>query len=319
MKYRVLLLKDVHRSGKNLLKQHDCEVRIAKGPKMTDYLEDLKSCHAVFVRNEPVTREMIDQAPNLRVIAKHGVGYDNIDVDYATEKGIQVVYAPTGNIESVADMTMLHILCCARKIRHTQTEFYGGNYNVRFQMSGTHELKGKTLGLIGCGNIGKLVARRARYGFDMKAIGYHPTRTPGPDAFGIDIANDREFVFRNSDFVSIHLPATPDTVHSIGRREFLWMKPTACLINTARGSILRENELIEALNQGEIAGAGLDVFEKEPVDPENPLLHMDNVFVTPHCSGLTDEASENLSYTGAQGILEVLYHKPVTWPVNQVT
>ena len=318
MKYCVLLFKDVHSYGKNLLEQNDCEVRIAKGPHIGDYIDDLKVCSALFVRNEPVTKEIIDQAPNLQVIAKHGVGYDNIDVEYATEKGIQVVYAPMGNIESVADMTMLHILCCARKIHHTQNEFFRGNFNIRYQMDGAHQLKGKTLGLIGCGNIGKLVAKRARYGFDMEVIGYHPTQTPGLNQFGIRITHDREAVFRESDFVSIHLPATPDTIHSIGKREFQWMKKTAYLINTARGSIICEQELIDALNQKEIAGAGLDVFEKEPADMDNPLLHMEQVFATPHCSGLTDEASESLSYTGAQGILEVLYHKPITWPVNHL-
>lgn len=318
MKYCALLLKDLHCSGKNLLEQHNCEVRIAKGPALEDYVEDLKVCSAIFVRNEPVTKEMIDLAPDLKVIAKHGVGYDNIDVAYATKKGIRVVYAPLGNIESVADMAMLHILCCARRMHHTQTEFYQGNYNVRFQMNGTHQLKGKTLGLIGCGNIGKLVAQRAGHGFGMRVIGYHPTRTPGPDGAGIEITNDRESVFRESDFVSIHLPARPDTIHSIGRQEFQWMKKTAYLINTSRGNIVCEQDLAEALRLGEIAGAGLDVFEGEPVGMDNPLLRMDNVFATPHCSGLTDEASETLSYTGAQGILEVLYHKPVTWPVNEV-
>lgn len=318
MKYCVLLLKDLHSFGKKLLEQNDCEIRIAKGTDMADYIDDLKICDAIFVRNEPVTKEMMDNAPNLKVIAKHGVGYDNIDVAYATKKKIQVVYVPKGNIESVADMTMLHILACARKLRHTQNEFYGGNYNIRFQMHGTHQLSGKILGLIGCGNIAKLVAKRAGYGFGMKVIGYHPTRPEGVDENGIEIINDRETVFKTADFVSIHLPSKSDTIYSIGAHEFKIMKATAYIINTARGNIIRENELIEAVNSGEIAGAGLDVFDKEPVDMDNPLLHMENVFVTPHCSGLTDEASENLSYIGAQGILEVLYHKPVTYPVNKI-
>ncbi|WP_162606816.1 hydroxyacid dehydrogenase [Megamonas hypermegale] len=318
MKYCVLLLKDVHSSGKELLKQNDCEVKIAKGQNIEDYIDELKICDAIFVRNEPVTREMIDKAPNLKVIAKHGVGYDNIDVAYATEKKIQVVYVPKGNIESVADMTMLHILSCARKIHQTQNEFYGGNYNIRYQMSGTHQLKNKILGLIGCGNIAKLVAKRAKYGFGMKVIGYHPRRPEGIDENGIQIMNDREAVFKMADFISIHLPAKKDTIHSIGMYEFELMKPTAYLINTARGNIVREDELITALEKKEIAGAGLDVFAKEPVDLNNPLLHMENVFATPHCSGLTDEASENLSYIGAKQILEVFHHEPVDYPVNNI-
>ncbi len=318
MKYKALFLRDLHESGKKLLQEHDCEVVIARSLKLEEYRDQLEACDAVFVRNEPVTAEMMDLAPNLKVVAKHGVGYDNIDVAYATKKGIQVVYAPTGNINSVAEMTMLHILSCARRLRHSQEEFIKGNYNVRFQMNDTHEIEGKTLALIGCGNIARLVAKKAVYGFGMRVIGYDPFVKKKQLECGIEMIEDRDQVFAEADFVSIHLPSLPDTIHSIGKREFQLMKPTAYLINTARGNLICEEELIEALKTGEIAGAGLDVYEEEPPAADNPLLFMDQVNVTPHCGGLTVEASERLSYTGAKGILEVLYHEPLTWPVNQV-
>lgn len=318
MKYSALLLRDMHPSGKTLLEENDCEVMIADGTELSDYQDQLKRCNAIFVRNEPVTSQMIDMAPNLKVIAKHGVGYDNIDVAYATKKGIQVVYAPLGNNNSVAEMAMMHILSCARRIRRSQQELINGNYDIRFVLNDTHEIKGKTLALIGCGRIAGLVAQKASAGFGMRVIGYDPFVKPGMTECGIEVIADRDQVFSEADFVSVHLPALPDTIHSIGIKEFRLMKKTAFLINTARGNVIQEDDLVEALNTGEIAGAGLDVFEKEPVEKNNPLLAMDHVSVTPHCSGLTVEASENLSYTGAAGILEVLYHKPLTWPVNKV-
>lgn len=318
MEYRVLLLRDVHESGKKLFEEHDCEIVVAKGTALEDYLQDLRVCDALLVRNEPVTAKMMDEAGNLKVIAKHGVGYDNIDVEYATKKGIQVVYAPMGNMNSVADMAMLHILGCARRLRHTQNEFYSGNYDVRFQMADTHQLFGKVLGVIGCGKIARGVAKRAKYGFGMRVIGYDPYIKPGMLDCGIEVLEERDEIFKQADFVSIHLPSTSDTIHSIGMREFELMKKTACIINTARGNILCEEELIQALDQKIIAGAGLDVFETEPVEAGHPLLKMDQVLVTPHCSGLTDEASEEISRTAAMGILEVLYNKEVTWPVNEV-
>ncbi len=318
MKYSVLLLRDLHPSGKTLLEEHDCEVMIAEGPALLDYQDQLERCNAIFVRNEPVTPQMMDMAPNLKVIAKHGVGYDNIDVEYASKKGIQVVYAPLGNNNSVAEMAIMHILSCARRMRYSQQELINGNYNIRFTLNNTHEIKGKTLALIGCGRIARLVAEKASAGLGMKVIGYDPFVKPGMMECGIEVVEDRNRVFSEADFVSVHLPALPDTIHSIGMKEFGIMKKTAFLINTARGNVIREEELVDALNRGEIAGAGLDVFEDEPVKKNNPLLAMDHVSVTPHCSGLTVEASENLSYTGAAGILEVLYHKPLTWPVNKV-
>ena len=164
------------------------------------------------------------------------------------------------------------------------------------------ELEGKTLGLVGLGNIGKLVAKKAALGFDMTVLAYDPfAKKEGLPEY-IQLVEDRDEIFKQSDYVSLHVPATPETVHSISDREFDLMKDTAYLINAARGSIVDEPALIRALEAGKIAGAGLDTLEKEPIDPSNPLVSMDNVLTAPHIGGATKEASSRSSVACAQAI-----------------
>ena len=321
MKFKVVLLKPLHESGIELLCRNACEVSTSSGETEDDFIRDIGDADAVFVRNEKITSKIMDACKNLKVIAKHGAGYENIDIDYATSKGIQVVYVPGGNAVAVAEHTMMMMLNCARRLNYVQREFREGNYNLRFTLSDTHELYRKTLGIIGVGNIGKEVARKAAYGFDMKVIAYSEHCTQAQlDALGVPITlvKSRDIVFSESDFVSVHLPATPKNVGSIGYEEFKKMKSSAYIINTSRGNIIREEEMIEALKNGIISGAGLDVFSVEPVCPDNPLLMMENVVVSPHCGGMTVETSKRLSYLGAQGIVETLYGKSITYPVNHI-
>lgn len=321
MSYKVLILKEINESGIRLLKENDCFVVFSKAENRKELLEELADADALFVRNEEVDAEMIDHAVRLKVIAKHGVGYDNIDVIYATEKKIQVVYVPFGNNNSVAEHAMMLILNCARRSEYINRQFRTGNYNVRFSVNDMHELSGKVLGLIGCGNIGRLVAKKAKWGFGMEVIGYDPyTDRQKLEAAGapITLVKNRKEFLSQADFVSLHLPATPESIRSIGMEDFLNMKATAYLINTARGNIVREEELIEALKKGIIYGAGLDVFDKEPLPKDHPFLQIENVFASPHTAGATVEAGESISYDGAAGILEVLYKKPVTYPVNRI-
>lgn len=319
MKYKVLFLKNLADTGKNYLKEHDCEVVISKAKTKKELLDEVKDMDAFFVRNEPITGEIMDAAPKLKVIAKHGIGYDNIDIAAATERGIQVVYAPRGNVNSVAEQTIMNILCCARRYGIVHNELVRGNYNIRFELNDGYEVSGKTIGLIGCGHIARSVAKKAINGFDMKVIAFDPFLKPGLTEEGIEVIANRKKVFEQADFISIHMPSTPETKHSVGMQEFEWMKPTAFLINTSRGNIVNEADLIQALKKKEILGAGLDVYENEPIEKENELLHMDNVICTPHTAGLTIEASDRLSLTGAQGIVEVFEGKKLTWPVNRIS
>lgn len=318
MSYRVVLLKKLADTGINYLKEHDCEVIISSGKTEEEFIKDMKDCDALFVRNEKITGAMMDTVPGLKVIAKHGIGYDNIDIDAATKRGIQVVYAPMGNVNSVAEHAMMLILTGAKRYGIVNGEMKNGNYDIRYTLSDGYEVKNKTLGLIGCGNIAKALAKKAHFGMEMRVIGYDPYQKPGLNEAGIEILGSREEVISQSDFISIHLPSTIETRGSFGKKELEMMKSTAFLINTSRGDIVAEEDLILALKKGIIKGAGLDVYEKEPVGAENELLKMDNVIATPHTAGMTVEASDALSLTGAQGIIEVLYGKEITWPVNRI-
>lgn len=318
MSYQVLLLKKLADTGIRYLMEHGCDVLISKGKTEEDFIRDMKNCDGLFVRNEKITGHMMDMAPKLKVIAKHGIGYDNIDIEAATKRNIQVVYAPMGNVNSVAEHAMMLILASAKRYGVVNQELKQGNYEIRYTLSDGYEVKNKTLGLIGCGNIAKILARKAYFGMDMRVIGYDPYQKPGFNEAGIEILESREDVIRQSDFVSIHLPSTDATKHSFGKAEFELMKPTAYLINTSRGDIVIEEELIEALQNNVIKGAGLDVYDKEPVLMNNTLLHLPNVIATPHSAGMTVEASDALSLTGAQGIIEAFMGKTITWPVNRI-
>ena len=187
-------------------------------------------------------------------------------------------------------------------------------YGVKNQAS-ICELQGKTLGLLGFGKIGSSVARMAALGFGMKVEVYDPYVPRDLKQEGVTILDSREELFRNADFISIHMPALPSTVKSVGAAEFGWMKPTAFLINTARGSIVDEEALIQALEQGEIGGAGLDVSDPEPATPDNRLFKMEQVIMTPHVAASSREALVNMAVGAAQGIDEVLAGKEITWPV----
>lgn len=318
MSYQVLLLKKLADTGIRYLMDHGCDVIISSGKTEEDFIRDMKNCDGLFVRNEKITGHMMDMAPNLKVIAKHGIGYDNIDIEAATQRNIQVVYAPMGNVNSVAEHAMMLILASAKRYGVVNQEMKRGNYEIRYTLPDGYEVKNKTLGLIGCGNIAKALARKAYFGLDMRVIGYDPYQKPGFNEAGIEILESREEVIRRSDFISIHLPSTNATKNSFGMAEFKLMKPTAYLINTSRGDIVIEEELAEALKKSIIKGAGLDVYNTEPVKVDNPLLSMPDVIATPHSAGMTVEASDALSLTGAQGIVEALYGKKITWPVNRI-
>lgn len=315
MRYKVVLLKNLAETGKAYLSDNDCEVVVSQGTTEEEFIEDMKGCHGLFVRNELVTASMMDACPSLKVIAKHGTGYDNIDTKAAKERGVRVVYAPLGNVNSVSEHCFMLILNCAKRYGIVKDALNDDNYNIRYVLSDAVEVKGKVLGLIGCGNIAKELAKKAHFGFGMKVIAYSPRKKEGLEKYGIEYTDNRDKVFRMADFLSIHVPSTEETRKSIGILEFQKMKETAYLINTARGDIVNEDDLIEALEKGLIKGAGLDVYEKEPIHSNHKLLNMSQVITTPHTAGMTIEASNSLSLMGARGIVDVLNGKEPEWPV----
>jgi D-3-phosphoglycerate dehydrogenase len=224
-----------------------------------------------------------------------------------------VTIAGLANYKSVAEMAIGLIVALGRRITYAEREFRRGNFAVRLPFCGS-DLEDKILGIAGLGKIGRRLAEKARLGLDMRILGYDPFVSKAQAPEGVEMVDTWEEIFTRSDFVSLHMPYTGEKL--IGAREFGWMKPSAYFINLARGEIVVEEELIAALRSKQIAGAAIDVFEKEPPDPDNPLLAMDNVITLPHMAGLTEECSARMSLQAAQGIVEVLSGKRPSWPVN---
>ncbi len=300
MTTRVLLPQPILPEGYEYLKSRGYEIVDGQGPSEEEILQDVGNCDAMIVRTAKITPKILEAAPNLKIIARHGAGYDGVDLTAARKNGTLVVTAGGANSISVAELTIFYMLYCSRNFKKVE-KCYVENY--RYAKSGIPktELEGKTLGLIGLGNIGKLVAEKACLAFHMKILAYDPFfNGVVPDY--VALTSNRDEVFSNSDYVSIHIPATKDTVRSVSTHEFDLMKETAYLINTARGTVVDEAALICALKDGKIAGAALDVLEKEPIDPQNQLLSMDNVLTAPHIGAATKEASVRASIACAEAI-----------------
>lgn len=298
-----------HRAGEDILRSEAEVVR-------TDNLDSAHLCEMVqevdgVVLRAPaaITREIIAANPRLKVISGAGVGLDNIDVAYATELNIPVLHAPSVNHVSTAEHAVALMLALARKIKVFQNKMAKGDFDSR-NVTMTNELKGKRVGLIGFGKIAREVAKRCRHGFDMDVLAYvrnvDQEKLDNAEWYDVSLTTNMDDVFRTSDFVSIHIPLTEKTRHSITSEHFRQMKESAYLINTARGGVVHTEALIDALRQGLIAGAGLDVFEPEPPAPDLALLNMPNVVVTPHIGGITEEANYITSTTIAKNVLRVL-------------
>lgn len=284
------------------------------------YIEELKALQpeAIMCRTEPITAAMMDAAgPNLKVIGKQGAGLDNIDMDAATERKIRVVYAPGLNAQSVAEMSVFLMLACARRHNYVDRQFRNGNYKVRFGLQNTFELKGKTLGLVGCGRIGRMFAEIAKNGFGMNIIGYDPFLKQEQVGDLLTLVEKQDDVFKQADFVSLHTPLTPETEHSIGMRQFKMMKPTASIINASRGEVVNEAELIQAMQEGIINCAGLDVTEQEPLPLDSPLYSLDNVILTPHTAASTQQSVIRCCESVAQDICAVIEGKEAKFAANK--
>lgn len=269
---------------------------------------------ALVVRSETkVTRPIIEAGRNLVVIGRAGVGVDNIDLEAATERGIIVVNAPQGNTVAAAEHTIALLLALARHIPAADASMHEGRWE-RSRFIGT-EVRGKVLGIIGLGKIGTEVARRA-LALEMHVLACDPY-VPVERAEQLGVRSvDFETLLRESDFISLHAPMTQQTQGLIGAAEFARMKPGVRIINVARGGIVNEADLAEALRSGKVAGAAIDVFTKEPPPPDHPLRSAPNAILTPHLGASTTEAQERVAVDVAEQIVEVLAGRPARYAVN---
>ncbi|MBP7825909.1 MAG: phosphoglycerate dehydrogenase [Verrucomicrobia bacterium] len=270
---------------------------------------------AMVVRSETkVTRAVIEAAPKLRVVGRAGVGVDNVDVEAATQHGVVVMNTPGGNSVSTAELAFAMLLALARKVPWAHASMAAGKWD-RKQFAGV-ELAGKTLGVLGMGRIGSEVAKRA-LAFGMKVIGYDPFLTEGrARALGVQWPTDLDAVYQAADFITVHMPVTELTRGMLNAAAFAKMKPSARLVNCARGEILVENDLLAALDRGQIAAAALDVYATEPLPAEHPFRQHPGITLTPHLGASTAEAQEKCGIEVAEVITSYLLTGEVRNAVN---
>jgi D-3-phosphoglycerate dehydrogenase len=285
-----------------------------------EVIEATKDADVIIYRGAKITRRVIEAAPKCRAIIFGSVGFDSVDVDAATDNGIIVVNRPSPEwcVEEVSNHAIALLLACAKKLallnNYTKQGLWTDWAESRRILGSMPPIHGQTLGLVGCGNIGRMTGQKAQC-FGLKVLGYDPYVDKSlAKEYGITLMSLPELL-KESDFVSVHTLLNKETWHLIGEKEFKQMKPTAYFINVARGSVVDELALIIALQEKQIAGAGLDVFEKEPVDPENPLFKMDNVVVTPHSAPQSEAVSKRSGMSVLQETVRVLSG---CWPKNVV-
>jgi len=250
----------------------------------------------------------MDRAENLEVIGRHGVGLDNVDVAAASERGIPVVFTPYGPTESTAEHALLLILATARRLSQLDRAVRSGSFHIQDQPQAMgHEVEGKTLGVVGFGRIGQRLAEMCRAALRMSVYVFDPYLDPERvSEWGATYLEDLIELASKVDILSIHTPLTPETYHLINRDVLRSMKPGAILINAARGAVVDEAALIEALQEGHLGGAGLDVYDPEPPAPDNPLFQLDQVVLTPHVASFTDEGRRRMGLTVVEDTLRVL-------------
>ncbi len=301
---KVLVAAPLHEKAIEVLEKAGFEVVYEEYPSEERLIELAKDVEAIIVRSKPkVTRRVIEAAPKLRVIGRAGVGLDNIDLDAAKERGIKVVNSPAASSRSVAELVFGLLFAVARKIAFADRKMREGVW-AKKQCMGI-ELEGKTMGVIGFGRIGYNVAKIAN-AFGMRVLLYdpYPNEERAREVGGTFAS--LEDLLKESDVVTLHVPLVDATYHLINEERLKLMKPTAILINAARGAVVDNNALVKALQEGWIAGAGLDVYEEEPLPKDHPLTRLDNVVLTPHIGASTEEAQMRAGVQVAEQIVEIL-------------
>jgi len=303
---KVLLTQPIRPIGMEILSQ-EVEVTIAPDRKEETILNMVEGFDALINRTTVIGKEIIEKGKNLKVISAHGVGYNLIDVDTATQKGICVVNTPGANARAVAEFVVSMMLALTRNL-------IAGDYAMRVekrfdkrdQLTG-NDLYEKTLGIIGMGQIGQKIAQICTAGFNMKVLGYDPYVSKEKlKEIGVIKAEDIDTILKEADFVSLNCPFTKEVEGLINKDKFELMKPNAFLINCARAEIVNKQDFVNALKEKMIAGAAVDVFWEEPPCKDNPIFDLPNVIATPHMAAFTNESSDLVSKTAATEILRVL-------------
>lgn len=312
---KIVVTEPIDKSGIELMKKEADVIYLPEmpGQKLMDVIGDAQ---ALVVRVVKIDKAVIEAGEQLLVIAKHGVGYDNIDVETATKRKIVVVSTPAANAESVIEHNIGFMISLSKKINAVDRALRTGNFKNRELFTGV-EMDGKTLGIIGLGRIGQGIAEKCKLAFNMDVLVYDPYATKDRiERGGFKKIEKLDGLLGAADYVVICVPLTDETTNLIRGRELNLMKPTSYLINSSRGGIIDEAALYQFLSRGRIAGAAIDTFKEEPPTPKNPLLSLDNFIATPHTAGVTDESMKRIAATLADDVLRVLRGQRPQFPVN---
>lgn len=293
------------------LQEQGFELTIANSPDPSSYIDQLKTADVFILRVGVCDASIIEQCPNLKVIGRTGVGYDNVDVQCAAKRGIPVVITPGANSRSVAEHAVGLMFACAKNMKEADCELRKGNWLIR-DAGKAVELAGRKVGIIGVGAIGRLVAQLCS-AIGMECIGYsHSHNRSKVEAAGCEYCENLDDLLSECDVITLHVPLKGNTRHLLGAREISLMKKNAILINTSRGAVVDEQALADALNANRIAAAGIDVFSTEPITMDNPLLRAKNIVLTPHNAALTKEALRNMCVDCAKGCAAICQGEK--WP-----
>jgi D-3-phosphoglycerate dehydrogenase len=314
---RIFISDKLHPVGLEILQERGLDYEMRTGLSENELIDALQGVEALIIRSgTKVTKKIVESVPSLTVVGRAGVGVDNIDVDAATRAGVLVMNTPMGNIQSAAEHTVALLLACARNVALGDRGLHEGRWD-RSKCTGV-EVDGKVLGIVGLGKVGSIVARMVG-GFNMKILAYDPYCTPGrAESMGAELVEIEELLKR-SDFVTLHVPMGTPTAGMINKESIGLMKPTARLINTARGGLIVDADLVDAIANGSLAGAALDVFHEEPLPNDSPLLTQDAITVTPHLGASTDEAQIRVAQDIAVQIANYLEHDVIAGAVNVIS
>lgn len=314
--YRFLVFEPIQEAGLGVLRAEG-EVRMASGTDEETIISEIGDIDGAIVRAKGgMTRRIMERAPKLRVVGRHGVGVDNVDLEAATEHGIQVVNTPQATVEGVAEHTVGLMLALSKSIAYGDAQIRAGHFDVRYTAQG-REMNGRILGVVGFGRIGRRVAQICHLGFNMPVLYYDVLPAPELErelgARQVDLPD----LLRTAEYITVHTPLLPQTRGLIGEEEFALMRPEAMFFNTSRGPVVDEAALVKVLTERRIRGAGLDVYEREPTPADHPLFKLDNVVLTPHLATTTEEALREMSLV-ARDVVGVLKGCPPLYPVNRL-
>ena len=306
---KVAILGTVHPKGLEFLRENDLEVIEVKNFENQSLKEELKFVDAILLRTSKLDKNILQHCNNLKIISRHGVGYDNVDLDYLNEKKIALGITSTSNAVSVSEHVMSFFIYLTKNLSLSDSYVKQGNFDKRSELPDIFELYKKKVLIMGFGRIGKEVAKRCQ-GFDMDIYVYDPFLDGDFIKKKNCIPIEKEDGLGIADFVSIHLPLNKNTKNFISQKELELMKKSTVLVNTSRGGIVNENDLYQALKSKKIRGAGMDVFISEPPESNHPFFQLNNILLTPHNAALTLECRERMSVEASENIFYFLKNMP---------